>query len=314
LFGLIEGLDAGGEVTHVEDLIIDISQVVVDASIEDNNLLSHGIEPGLFGLIEGLDAGGEVTYIEDLIVDVSQVVVDEIRHLGLGLHDCSIGVYEQRAREGIFVGLGSFCIGFDAAHRDGADDVGVGLGVGEAEVADGIGAASDALNQDIVIFGELDAFGSQDGGFAGVGVIAVGGGHHSFDEVIEGSGVGAGAEALDGFSGEGRVEVSPGDCGGESQGDLFDGQILNEVVLGGDDHRQGVGADAELDGSAADGCAVSDLFVLDRATGVGDIGLASFAEALEARPGANAVDGDLSGIAFAFEAVSHGFGKRVHSG
>ena len=87
---------------------------------------------------------------------------------------------------------------------------------------------------------------------------------------------------------------------------------MDEVVLGGDDHRQGIGAYAELDRGTgrSEGGAVGDFFVLDRAAGIGDIGLAGFAEALEASPGADAVDGDLAGVAFAFEALSHGFGER----
>ena len=57
-------------------------------------------------------------------------------------------------------------------------------------------------------------------------------------------------------------------------------------------------------------CAVGRFFVLDRAAGVGDVGLAGLAEALEAAAGADAVDGDLAGEAFILEALGHALGQR----
>ena len=109
--------------------------------------------------------------------------------------------------------------------------------------------------------------------------------HDGFDEVVEGAAVGAGAEALDGLGRPGGIDIGP--AWRRSEKILASSSRVTprqEVVLRADDDGQGVGADAELDRRAADGLAVFDFAVLDRAAGVGDVGLAGLAEALEAAP------------------------------
>ena len=81
--------------------------------------------------------------------------------------------------------------------------------------------------------------------------------HDGFDEVVEGAGVGAWAEAQDVFGGPLGADFAPlGDFVGEDLGELFLGDIGEEVILAADDHSQGVGADAELNRGAVDGSAV----------------------------------------------------------
>ena len=70
-----------------------------------------------------------------------------------------------RAR-GYFAALGSLGGGRDAIDGEGLDQAFVLGEVGIAEVADGVGAAFDALDEDVVVFGELDVGGVEDGFFA----------------------------------------------------------------------------------------------------------------------------------------------------
>ena len=77
------------------------------------------------------------------------------------------------------------------------------------------------------------------------------------------------------------------------QGDAF---LADPIVGGVDDDGQGVGADAELERLAADGLAAFNFGILDGAGGVGDVGLASLAEALEAGAGADGVDRDVAAV------------------
>ena len=97
----------------------------------------------------------------------------------------------------------------------------------------------------------------------------------------------------------------------EDLGQLLQGHVHQEGVLRADHDRHAVGADAEPDWLAADGLAGGQFIVLDRAAGVGDIGLARLAEALEAGTGADAVDGDVAGVAFVTEQLGHGLTERV---
>ena len=70
-------------------------------------------------------------------------------------------------------------------------------------------------------------------------------------------------------------------------------QALDVVVLGVGHHRDAVEGDLELDVLDAGLLAGLSLLVLDRAGGIGDVGLAA-AEQLEAVTGAGPVDGDLN--------------------
>jgi DNA-binding response OmpR family regulator len=85
-----------------------------------------------------------------------------------------------------------------------------------------------------------------------VRIVTVRGSGYRFDEVVEGAGVGAGAEALDGLRRPFGAYIRPLLSGGEDQGKLIFGEIGDEVVLAGDDHRQGVGANPKFERLAAD--------------------------------------------------------------
>ncbi len=63
-------------------------------------------------------------------------------------------------------------------------------------------------------------------------------------------------------------------------------------------------------GVAADRLAVGTSLVLDGPAGVGDVGLAGLAEALEPGARADAVDGDLAGEALILEALGHPLAER----
>ena len=58
------------------------------------------------------------------------------------------------------------CVGGHAVDGEGLEGALVLVEVGKAEVADGVRAAFDALDQDVVVFGELDVLGGEDGFFA----------------------------------------------------------------------------------------------------------------------------------------------------
>jgi hypothetical protein len=107
------------------------------------------------------------------------------------------------------------------------------------EVADGVGAADDTLDEDVIVFAQL--------GFR---------------------------SGEDGFSGPLGAHIHPGLSRAEDKGQLFEGDIRDEIVLLADGDGYGVGADTELNRFTADGLAGIDFAVLDGAGSVGDVGLA----------------------------------------
>ena len=181
----------------------------------------------------------------------------------------------------IFTGLGGLGIRFDTINGEGFEFALVFLKISVAEISDGIGAAFDALDEDIVIFRELGV-GSVENGFFAFGEIRlaigieVGRTHDGFDEVVEGTRVGAGAEAQDRLSGPLRADIGPVGSGREDRGQFFLGHIGDEVIFAADNDCQCVNTDLELDRRASRcQCATAlDLAVLDGAGGVGDVGLA----------------------------------------
>ena len=78
----------------------------------------------------------------------------------------AVGVDEERAGQGVGavvdIGLG----GFDIVDSQGLEGVGVFVEVSVAEVTDGELVASHTLNENVVIFGELHAFETEQGFFA----------------------------------------------------------------------------------------------------------------------------------------------------
>ncbi len=125
------------------------------------DLLAHGVEPVLLRLVEALGGGREVADIDDDVVDVGQVEVDEVGDLGLLGHDRGVGVDEERAGQRVLAGVDGFGGGIDAFDGEIAQRAGVLLEVGVAEVADGVFVAADALDEDVVILGELEVGGAR---------------------------------------------------------------------------------------------------------------------------------------------------------
>jgi hypothetical protein len=163
--------------------------------------------------------------------------------------------------------------------------------VGVAEEADGIRAALDALDEDVVIFGELNVRSIEDGG----GVFV----EDDFDEVVEGAGVGAGDVAQDGLGGPGRIDIGPGFGGGENQGELFEGHVGDEVILSWRQRRRGHRCLRGTRPARGRWPGRPRLHLsLDGAGSVGNIGLTGDAEALEASARADGVDGDIAAKAF----------------
>ena len=161
------------------------------------------------------------------------------------------------------------------------------------------------MHEHVVIFAQLQMLGREDGFFIFV--------ENCFDKVVEGTAVGAGAEAEDGFVGPFRAHIRPVGGRAEQQGQLFHRNIGGEVVLGADDDGQCICADAELKGFTADGTARFDFAVLNRPTGVGDVALTSHTEPLETSARADAVNGDVARVPFVAEPHSHRFAEREHS-
>ena len=119
---------------------------------------------------------------------------------GLLLHDVGVGVDEERAGQRVLAGVHGFSRGRHAFDRQVRQLALVLLEVGEAEVADGVLVAFDALHQDVVVFGQLrlaapsrlpHPYPCQ------LRILDIDRVHHRLDEVVEGAAVGAGAEALD---------------------------------------------------------------------------------------------------------------------
>ena len=115
--------------------------------------------------------------------------------------------------------------------------------------------------------------------------------HDGFDEVVEGAGVGAGAEAQDGLVGPLGADIRPVGGGGVDRSQLFEGHVGGEVILAADHDCQRIDADLEFDRgtSRANACTGFDLGVPDGAGGVGDVSLASYAEAFDASAGTDRV-------------------------
>lgn len=150
-------------------------------------LLSHCIKPCLAGLVDSFRRGREVADIVDFIVDERQEEIDVVSNLWPGLHDACIGVDEKRAGHGIFTAFRSFGGDGYTFEGDWANDIFILLGVGIAKETDGIGAACDSLNEDVVIFAEINAGGGEDGFLACLLIVAKSGSHDFFDKVVEGA-------------------------------------------------------------------------------------------------------------------------------
>ncbi len=207
---------------------------------------------------------------------MGQEVVDVSSDLGLGLHDAGVRVDEERSCERVGEAVDGLEGGFDAVDREDIGDVLVLDVVGVAVETDGIGASDDALDEDVVVFGELGV-GSIEDWF----LIFF---EDDFDEVVEGTGVGAWDVAQDVLVGPLGADIGPGFGCGEDGSQLFEGDVGDEVILAGDADSDGIGADTELDGGAGGGESSTrlDLGGLDRAGSVGDVGLTGDAEAFEA--------------------------------
>ena len=250
--------------------------------------------------------GGEVTHFDDLFVDVGQEEVDIGSDLGLFTHDGSIRVDEERAsqRVRVVVHVGSDGLNaFDGEHLEGVLILGV---VSVAEEPDRIGTAQDTLNKHVVILGEVELGSVQDRLFVLI--------EDLFDEIVEGSRVGARDVAHDGLSRPIGVDICPGLSSRKDSGKFVDCYILDKVVLLANSDCQSIGADAELDGCAAEGGAGFNFAVFNGAGSVGDIGLTGLAEALEAATRADGVDGDLTSETFVLEAGGHNFSQREDGG
>ena len=266
---------------------------------------SYDIQPGLLGRIQVVCAGGEVADIADFVVDIRQVEVDEICDLRLLLHDAGGGVHEQRSGQRIIAAVHGRIVGFHALDGENLQGVGVLGVVSIAEVTDGVGAAQNTPDEHIVVLTELLILGAER--FLSILV------EDLFHEEIEGAGIGAGNEALDRLARPTGIHIRPQFCvTREQQGQFIEGGAFDEVVLIAYDHSQSVGANPNLDRFPTNGLAIGDFFVLDRTAGVGDIRFARHAEALETCTGADAVDGDVVGVAFISKAFGHALGKREH--
>ena len=128
-------------------------------------LLFSGIQPERLSSVKCFAGSREVADIEDLIIDKRQVIVDESCDLWFILHDLGIGVDEERASKGIVAAFSCLRIGGDPVNRESIEGTLVLVEVSEAEVADCIGAAFDALDEHIIVFGELDIGSGEDGFF-----------------------------------------------------------------------------------------------------------------------------------------------------
>ena len=233
--------------------------------------------------------------LRDRLLVVEQEAQERL-HLGprerLLLH-----VDEERARERL---VGAVLRARDA-RRDAAvaavdleclERVLVLLEVGEAEVAEAALLARDAGDDHVVVLAGRVVGAAR----ALLAVDLVG-------EVVERAGVGAGAEKLHLLVGEGRVDILPAAhlrVGLPDLLQLLGGEAVDPVVVLVHDDREGVVRDLELDVVDAGVLADRRFFVLDRARGVGEVGLAA-AEALEAAAGAGDADRDLDARLLALE-------------
>jgi hypothetical protein len=173
------------------------------------------------------------------LIDESQVEIDEVGHLGFGLHDGGIRVDEQGTSQGVLGAIDGLQGGFDTLQGEDTQYILVLVVIGIAEEADGVGAADDTLDEDVIVFAQL--------GFR---------------------------SGEDGFSGPLGAHIHPGLSRAEDKGQLFEGDIRDEIVLLADGDGYGVGADTELNRFTADGLAGIDFAVLDGAGSVGDVGVA----------------------------------------
>src|SRR5687768_4322835 len=138
--------------------------------------------------------------------------------------------------------------------------------------------------------------------------------HDSLDEVVECTGVGAGAEAQDGLVGPFRADVRPVGGGRVDQSKFFERKICNEIILCTDCHSQSINANLEFRYSTPDTGAGFYFSVSYGAGGIGDISFASHTETFDASTGTNRIDGEVTGITFFFEALFHAFREREDGG
>src|SRR6266545_470528 len=219
-----------------------------------------------------------------------QIELDELLDLG-PLERVFLHVDVERPGERVLAGGDRLGGGLDArgallGDLDVLQAFLVVLVVGVAEVAPGVGLALDALDQGVVVGGggvvaaRLEA--------AGVGVT-----ENLLVEEVVGARLGVGGEDGDLLAGEAGVDLVPGLGAAflEDLGELLEGQRVQELVLGRGDDGQAVEPDAELLVLDVLARAGSLLLVLDRAGGVGDVGLA-VAELGEAAAGARGAHGD----------------------
>ena len=96
-------------------------------------------------------------------------------------------------------------------------------------------------------------------------------------------------------SGEGSIDIRPlGEFTGEDLASCSLVREGDEVVPGAHDHSEGIGTNAELDGSATDGGAGFTSGVLDATGGIGDVRFTNNAEAFETSAGTDGVHGDIT--------------------
>ncbi len=179
--------------------------------------------------------------------------------------------------------------------------------VGVPKIANGIGAAQDALHQHVVIFTQLRVAGLQMRLFVFV--------KHNFNKEVKGAAVCAGDVAQNLFFRPFGIHIGPGLVTfTEDHRQFFHGRIGQKIVLLADGHRQRIRAHPEFNRCAPDGFTAGDFFVFDRAAGIGDIGFAHFTEALKTTARADAVNCDIASKAFVLKAFRHAFCQREHRG
>ena len=178
--------------------------------------------------------------------------------------------------------------------------------IGEAEVAQRVGVARDALHQHVVVLrgGEVAARGLR---------LA----DHRLGEVIEGARIGARPEEIHRPVGPRRVDLGPAHhlaLGGWLPHLLQfrDRQLLEERVLRIDHHGEGVEGYRQFVEPDPGRLAIVHFLLGDRPRGAGHVDLVA-AEFLEAAAGARNADRHADGALFQFlEILGHGFGNRKH--
>ncbi len=238
-----------------------------------------------------------------------EIELDEFLDLGL-VHRLGADVDEDRTRQRLIFaghhGVDRRChrlaLGIDDLH--GLQLALVLVVIGETEEAQRIVVARDALHQHVVVFrgGEIAA--------AGLGFAVDG-----FGEVVEGAGIGAGAEELERRIGPGRIDVLPLHdlaLGGRLPHllEFGHGQLIDERVLRVHHHGQGVESHRQLDILDAGLGAVFHFLLQDGARRVGNVGLTA-AELLEAAAGTGNPHGNSDATLLGFLEV---LGNRLGDG